>query len=79
MMAYVEANMGKRTKLEWQYSYQRWIKGGSGWDRLQEGGTGIMRVLCWYHHVHKPGSAEWRPKIILAALLKAAVAEGAPS
>lgn len=52
-------------------SYQSWAKGGRGWRAMQQGGTGIMASLCWYQHVHKPGSKEWRPSIIIRALLDA--------
>jgi hypothetical protein len=52
-------------------SYQSWAKGGRGWDALQEGGTGILAALCWYQHVHRPGSREWRPSVIIRALLAA--------
>jgi hypothetical protein len=55
-------------------SYQSWAKGGRGWRAIHEGGTGILAALCWYQHVHKPGSREWRPTIIIRALLAASVA-----
>jgi len=50
-------------------SYQSWILGGRGWDTMEQGGTGILIALTWYQHVHRPGSKEWRPKKIIAALL----------
>jgi hypothetical protein len=53
-------------------SYQSWAKGGSGWNQSQQGGTGIMATLVWYQHVHKPGSREWRPSIILRAAVREA-------
>jgi hypothetical protein len=28
-----------------------------------------MLALMWYQHVHKPGSKEWRPKVIFRAIL----------
>lgn len=59
----------ERGPKEYWYSYPQWAKGGDrAWMPLREGGTGIMRVLMWYHHVHKPGSKEWRPKIIIKAV-----------
>ncbi|GAB3753916.1 hypothetical protein [Spirosoma pomorum] len=65
-------NRAKRnyTRAQWDESYQQWHRGGRGWKTCGEGGTGIMIILCWYHHQFKPGSKEWRPKIILTALLK---------
>ncbi|GAB4042640.1 hypothetical protein [Spirosoma litoris] len=51
-------------------SRQQWPKGSSGWGCLGQGGTGILRLLLWYHHHYKPGSKEWRPSIIIKALLK---------
>ncbi|WP_460973919.1 PD-(D/E)XK nuclease-like domain-containing protein [Spirosoma migulaei] len=60
------------TKYDYQQyfdSRQHWPKGGMGWACLAQGGTGILRLLLWYHHHYKPGSNEWRPKIIIKALL----------
>ncbi len=51
------------------FSYQKWAKGGRGWNVAQQGGKGVMLMLCWYHHVFKPKSAEWRPKVIISALV----------
>lgn len=56
------------TSEQREQSYVQWIKGGSGWD-CGQGGTGVMRMLMWYHHTYKPGSNEWRPKIIIKALI----------
>ena len=53
-------------------SYPKWAKGASGWNPFRQGGTYIMKALCWYHHVHKPGSNEWRPSIIIRAVLREA-------
>jgi hypothetical protein len=50
-------------------SYPSWSHGGRGWYPMQQGGTGIMLALMWYQHVHKPGSKEWRPKVIFRAIL----------
>ena len=52
-------------------SYQSWAKAGHAWSQLG-GGTAVMAALCWYQHVHRPGSREWRPSIICRALLDAA-------
>lgn len=52
-------------------SYQQWARGGRAWRVMGQGGTGQMAALCWYHHIHKPGSREWRPSIIIRALLAA--------
>jgi hypothetical protein len=60
------------TRDEYWASYQNWWRGGRGWDCLQLGGTGQMRILMWYQHRYKPNSREWRPKIIIEALLKSA-------
>jgi hypothetical protein len=60
------------TQEQIEASYQSWARGGNGWAVLHEGGTGIMAALVWYQHVHRPGSREWRPSIIIAALVDAA-------
>lgn len=62
------------TREQYWESYRSWPKGGSGWNKMHQGGTGIMNALMWYQHVHKPGSKEWRPSIIIAAVVEAAEA-----
>ncbi|MHA1285840.1 MAG: hypothetical protein ACTSPB_00425 [Candidatus Thorarchaeota archaeon] len=61
------------TKKQYWYSYPQWGKGGKGWIGLGQGGTGIMKILCWYHHIYKIGSKEWRPKIIIKAVVEEAM------
>jgi len=57
------------TRSHYDFSYSRWYMGGRGWDRtFCSGGTDTMNALMWYHHIYKPGSKEWRPKIIMNAL-----------
>ena len=51
-------------------SYQQWNKGANKWGIAQQGGTGIMKMLQWYHHRYKPGSKEWRPTIIIKAVIE---------
>ena len=58
------------TRDEYWKSYQNWWRGGRGWQVLQQGGTGQMFALMWYQHRHKPNSKEWRPRIIINALLE---------
>lgn len=60
------------SRKQWWDSYQQWAKGGHAWNPMEQGGTGVMAALCWYHHAHRPGSREWRPSIVIAALLDAA-------
>lgn len=57
------------TREQRDVSYQQWAKGSTGWDCIQQGGTGIMLLLVYYHHVFRVGSKEWRPKIIITDLL----------
>ena len=57
------------TKDQYFKSYQQWSRGGFGWGNCQTGGTYQMRILMWYHHIHKPNSKEWRPRIILTAVV----------
>lgn len=67
------------TREQQSDSYQSWIRGGRAWRVLQQGGTGQLAVLCWYQHVHRPGSREWRPSIIIPAFVRAAAAYVAES
>ena len=59
------------TREQYWESYQSWARGGHAWQALRQGGTGQMAALCWYQHIHRPGSREWRPSIIIAALVDA--------
>lgn len=57
-------------KDKYFYSYPYWSRGSQRcWDEVQQGGTGIMTILIWYHHYFKPGSKEYRVKIIIKNLL----------
>jgi len=65
--------LGKQiTREQFNESYQSWNHGGRGWDRYQMGGTGISHCIAWYQHIHKPGSREWRPAMIMRAVLEEA-------
>jgi len=65
--------LGKQiTREQFNESYQSWGHGGRGWDRYQMGGTGISHCIAWYQHVHRPGSKEWRPAIIMRAVVSEA-------
>ncbi|WP_109745156.1 hypothetical protein [Arcicella aurantiaca] len=57
------------TKEQRDFSYQKWYKGGRGWNKICQGGVGQMLILCWYHHQFKPNSNEWRPSIMINCLL----------
>lgn len=57
-------------KAYWE-SYPSWGNGAGAWDYLLGlGGTDTMTALIWYQHVHRPGSKEWRPSIIIRAMLQ---------
>lgn len=64
-------NLPSFTREQYWESYQNWFRGGRGWFPIQQGGSGQMIALMWYQHRHKPGSKEWRPRIIINALLEA--------
>lgn len=62
------------TREQHSKSYQSWARGGRRvWGALHQGGTGQMAALCWYQHIHRPGSREWRPSIIIRAFVRAAL------
>lgn len=69
---FLEQQRARFTINQWMESYQSWAHGGRAWNRYGLGGTDIVTALTWYQHVHKPGSKEWRPKIIMAAVRAAA-------
>ena len=60
------------TRDRWQLAYSSWWRGGYGWNKLRSGGTDIQTCLAWYQSIHKPGSKEWRPSIIIDAVCQAA-------
>ena len=53
-------------------SYQSWAIPRRAWHVAQQGGTGVLAMIVWYQHVHKPGSREWRPAVIIRAALSEA-------
>jgi hypothetical protein len=40
----------------------------AAWARQGFGNTYALKALCWYHHIHKTKSREWRPAIIVHAM-----------
>jgi hypothetical protein len=72
VMTFLEGQFPKLTKEQWQQSYQSWARGGNAWDRYGIGGTYINGALAWYQHIHKHGSREWRPSVIMQAVIAAA-------
>jgi hypothetical protein len=73
--AFLNSQFPNLTKEQWQKSYQSWARGGNGWDRYSIGGTYINGALAWYQHIYRPGRREWRPSIIMAAVIEAAQQE----
>ena len=61
----------EQQKREYEHSYQTWARNGRAWDRcLATGGVYTMRAIRWYQHVHRPGSTDSRPGIILDAICR---------
>ena len=53
----------------WEASYPTWNRSATAWDRqLATGGTYTLRAIMWYQHVHRPGSTDSRPGVILDAI-----------
>lgn len=75
--AFLAAQRPKLNNEQWMRSYQSWARGGHAWDRYGLGGTDINTALAWYHWIHKPGSREWRPSIVMDAVSVAAATEAA--
>lgn len=67
--------LGEERERRWWDSYHSWRHGGRGWHKMQCGGTQISMAIAWYQHLHRPGSKEWRPSIIIKALLAEATRE----
>lgn len=54
----------------YDHSYLQWAKSSQkAWGRIQTGGTYQLYALIWYYHYFKPGSKEYRPKVIIDAIL----------
>lgn len=64
------------TKEKWYKCYHTRGIAGRAWYKYQFGGTWTMACVYWYQHIYKPGSSEWRPAIIMAAVLEAARSGG---
>ena len=60
------------TREKWYKSYHTRGIGDYAWSKYQFGGTWTQACVYWYQHIHKPGSSEWRPAIIMGAVLDAA-------
>ena len=58
-----------RDRSKWDQPYQSMYKGDRGWWPIQQGHTGIHRLLYWYQNIYRIGSKEWRPAIIIRAAL----------
>lgn len=72
--AFLAAQRPLFTRAQWSEAYQSWNRGGNGWSRqLGLGGTDTQSAICWYQFIHKPGSKEWRPRIIILALSRATI------
>ena len=69
---FLEAQRKVITRSQWEKAYQSWQLGGNAWRKLRSGGTDIQTCLAWYQFIHKPGSREWRPSIIIDAVCRAA-------
>lgn len=55
---------------KWWKSYRQYSRGYRGWWKIHKGSTGCVTALFWYNNIHKPGGKEWRPNIIIKAILK---------
>ena len=75
VMKFLDTQFPKLSRDQWWQSYQSWARGGNGWNRYSLGGTYINGALAWYQHVHKPGCHEWRPPVIMRAVIAAATQE----
>ena len=61
---------------KYQKSYHSWGNCRYAWYKYQFGGTWTVACIYWYQHIHKPGSSEWRPAVIMDAVLLAAQTGG---
>ena len=67
-MGFLNTQMRYMTQEQWNGAYPSWQRGGYGWNRYRLGGTYIHAALTWYQHIHRPGSKEWRPPVIMRAV-----------
>lgn len=57
---------------EWREAYQSWARGARGWEVVYGfSGADIHTALWWYQYRHALGSKEWRPTVIIRALIQA--------
>lgn len=70
--AFLKERCKRFAKDQWASSFPSWDHGEVSWrTRSDIGMEDSQLALMWYQHVHKPGSKEWRPSVIVAALDRA--------
>jgi hypothetical protein len=68
VIAFLDAQMKILNRDQWQESYQSWARAHVAWNSHHLGGTYTVAALTWYQNIHRPGSKEWRPSIIMRAV-----------
>ena len=58
------------SRTQWKSAHAAWRKGDNGWNTLSSN-TDIQTCIAWYRCIHRPGSREWRPSIIIRAVVAA--------
>jgi hypothetical protein len=66
---WIHGQPGPERSRMYEVAYDGWARGGRGYGSLHQGGTGIMYLRQWYMFKYKPGSKEWRPSIIIKAVV----------
>lgn len=72
--ALLDSFIWKHLEIDPDIDLEEWdppFKKGRAWFPTNQG-AGVKRLIYWYQNIHKPGSKEWRPAIIVRAALVAA-------
>lgn len=68
--AFLKRQRAVLSTKQWKSARAAWQTGDNGWNALANN-TDIQTCIAWYRCVHRPGSREWRPSIIIRAVVAA--------
>lgn len=48
---------------------KHYAKESTVWRHIRQSASGQIKLVCWYNNTHRPGGQEWRPAVIIVAVL----------
>ncbi len=68
--AFLKRQRAVLSNKQWKSAQAAWRTGDNGWNTFASA-TDIQTCIAWYRCIHRPGSREWRPSIIIRAVVAA--------